>query len=32
LVGEDFNDAELRMGAKAAGESLVNEMLRWEGL
>lgn len=32
LVGEDFNDAELRMGPKAAGESLVNEMLRWEGL
>lgn len=32
LVGEDFNDFELRVGAKSAGESLVNEMLRSEGL
>ena len=32
LEGEDFNDYELRVGAEAAGKSLVNEMLRWEGL
>jgi len=31
-VSYDFNDYELEVGAKAAGESLVNEMLRWEGL
>lgn len=31
-VGYDFNDFELEVGAKSAGEHLVNEMLRWEGL
>ena len=29
MAGEDFNDAELRMGAQSAGESLLGALGRW---